>query len=204
MSKPGRWISVGIIVTGPIVILFILVLFNEPSPPNVSRQVKGFLGNRTVSILAGATRVEVFRVSSVRDIKGTSKMRIGEYPVVSTGKEQGKPFAQRLSAVLFDNRNYEFAGGTACNFAPGVAFRIGKDGEADAALRFWKDGEYVDVLLCFACNEFAVIGKKVWGPITLPHTAKEDFLLRPELVKLAKAAFPKDKEIQALKEKHDD
>src|SRR5262245_32901378 len=51
------------------------------------------------SILRDATRAEVFRVGEAMTANSAEKT-IGGYPILATGKEQGRDFATRLSKVL--------------------------------------------------------------------------------------------------------
>lgn len=143
---------------------------------------------QTRAVLVGATRVEVFRIDGEdgphdRKPKTPGEGRIGGFRVTAQGKEQGKEFASRLADILCDDKTYtrNFA---SC-FWPGVAFRVRK-GE-----------EVVEVLICFTCGNLYV------GPPTKVARENVSFNgspLRPRLVRLAKEAFPQDKEIQGLKE----
>jgi hypothetical protein len=141
--------------------------------------VKKFLGDKTIEILDGATKVEVYRISP--NTKPGSNT-IGEYPIIGRGKDQDKAFAAKLRTILFDESTYNFESAKACEFSPGVALRV------------FKGEEYADVFLCFSCKELRIQQGK--------HVNQEDFDNKySELVKLAKTALPDDKEIQALAEK---
>ncbi len=157
-----------------------------------SERVKKFLSPRAVEILGGAAKAQVFRVDP-KDHADPAKLkegdvpRIGGYKITASGKEQGKEFAAKVTAILFNDRTYLFNLAKGCIFDPGVAYRL------------WKDKDYVDVLLCFSCDELEVFVKNADGTL---YRAHEDFdPMRAELVKLAKEAFPDDQQIQALKEK---
>jgi hypothetical protein len=150
----------------------------------VSDKLKKQLGNEALSVLDGATRVQAFRIKPRKE-QG-AKEQIAGYPITATGKEQGKDFAAELTSVLKDDKTW-FGMGARC-FIPGVAFRV------------WKDKESVDVIICFNCSNFHLIardaaGKEVhktggaFGPNNVP------------LLKVAKKAFPDDKEIQGIPEK---
>jgi hypothetical protein len=149
---------------------------------------KEHFDSRSKAILAGATKVEVFRLdpedSPYRFDKPRvdGEKRIGGWLITAQGKDQGKEFAVKLAALL--DEKHDKSGGAKC-FDPGVAFRV------------WKDDEYADVLICYHCNNY------YFGPPT--QRAKENAgitTLRPLFVQLAKEAFPEDKEIQALKEEY--
>jgi hypothetical protein len=153
----------------------------DPSP-----KVTKFLGDSAITVLQGATRVEPFRLSDER--AGEGKPNVGKYAVTATGKEQGEAFAKRLAAVLLDERTYRFDSAKGCIFQPGVGYRIWKGDEAA-----------VEVVICFTCDELIVHAPKAADGSV--RGAMEDFdPARPALVKLAKEAFPDDKEIQGLKE----
>jgi hypothetical protein len=138
-------------------------------------------------VLKGATRVDTFRLKDERaDDEG--KPNVGRYAIESTGAAQGEAFVQRLAAILLDERTYVFDSAKGCKFQAGVGFRI------------WKgDESAVEVVICFHCDELIVHAPKAAdGSI---RGAMEDFdPARAALVKLAKEAFPGDKEIQGMKE----
>lgn len=147
---------------------------------------KKHFDDRTIAILSGATKVEVFRTDGYNDIatakeKKPDEKRMGGYLVTAQGQDQGKEFAAKLSKILFDDRTYSNA--RAKCFWPGVAYRV------------WKDQECIDVLICFKCDNLYC------GPPierTFENASFWDSPLRSELVGLAKQAFPEDKQIQAL------
>jgi hypothetical protein len=91
--------------------------------------------------------------------------------------------------------------GLACNTVTTVAFRVWNDEQTGVVARLWKGSEFVDILLCYQCSEYAVAGKNVYGPLQFSKvTPYRPFENRAELVRLARQAFPDDKDIQALSE----
>jgi hypothetical protein len=137
--------------------------------------------------LRGATKVEVFRIDG--DDRPLDKARapaakvVGGYPVIAQGPDQGAAFAGRLADVLSDRAAY--TDNYAKCFWPGVAFRA------------WKDGERVEVLICFQCDNLYA------GPPRDRARENASFHGSPrrrDLVRLAKEALPEDKDIQALKD----
>ena len=146
------------------------------------------LDARTRAVLAGATRVEVFRTDGkngpwIGKPRSPGETRIGGFLVTARGQDRGKEFAAGLADVLLARRTYSWA--YAGCYWPGVAFRV------------WKDEEAVEVLICFECNNFYC------GPPTDRARDTASFVgspLRPRLVRLAREAFPDDKEIQGLEE----
>jgi hypothetical protein len=146
------------------------------------------LDAQTMTVLAGATRVEVFRTDGTNGPndekpRAAGEARIGGYLVTARGPDQGPEFAARLADVLLDGRSYS-AARMAC-YWPGVAFRV------------WSGEEWVEVLVCFHCDNLYC------GPATdnVPRTASfHSTPARARLVRLAREAFPDDKEVQRLKE----
>jgi hypothetical protein len=153
-----------------------------------SKAVKELLGDKTVAILQGATRVEVFRIDPDDSAKGAK--RIGGYAITASGKEQDKEFTGKLADALLDDATY-FGDQAKC-YEPGVAFRI------------WKDKESVEVVICFHCANLKLTAKGAKGDaIDDGRNPKSggfggDKGSYGRLAKLAKEAFPDDKNIQAL------
>jgi hypothetical protein len=156
-----------------------------------SKEVKERLGDKTVAILQGATRVEVFRIDPDESAKGAK--RIGGYAITAAGKGQDKAFTRKLADVLLEDGTY-FGDQAKC-FEPGVAFRL------------WKDTESIEVVVCFHCANLRLTAKGAKGePLDDGGSAKiggfaGDKGSYGHLAKLAKEAFPEDKDIQALKDR---
>jgi hypothetical protein len=156
-----------------------------------SKEVKERLGDKTVAILQGATRVEVFRIDP--DVSAKGAKRIGGYAITATGKERDKEFTGKLADALLDDGTY-FGDQAKC-FEPGVAFRL------------WKDKESVEVVICFHCANLKITAKGATGePVDDGGSPKiggfaGDKGSYGRLANLAKEAFPDDKDIQALKDK---
>jgi hypothetical protein len=147
----------------------------HPLPPLVLQ----FLGPEAASIIAKAERVEAFRLdpSDQPPLKPGDR-EISGYRIIATGQAKGKESAARLAALLLDERSYWFKGPSKiCKPEPTFAFRL------------WHERQHADVVLCFECTLLQVN----------PEVYFDDFdPMRPELVKLAKAAFPRDPVIQKL------
>jgi hypothetical protein len=149
---------------------------------------KGRPDARARAILAEPTKVEVFRIDGRNDPPdptpiGPDTPTVDGYAVTARGKDQGPGFARRLADVLLDKRTYR--GDAAGCFWPGVAFRV------------YKGDESLDVVICFNCYNFYL------GPPSdrrVFETAHFDRFAALQLVRLAKAAFPDDVDIQGLKE----
>jgi hypothetical protein len=163
----------------------------------VPAQVEKDLGKRTIAILSGATRVEVFRLGK-QPLPKPKDNTIGldglQWPIKATGKEQGAAFAAKVRAFLFDEatRKPSGAGG-----ARGwVAFRL------------WKDKESVTVVVDFEGMHLYIVTRDAEGKQI--RTALGGFLfdakggidkggLFARIKALAREAFPNDTEIRALK-----
>jgi len=103
------------------------------------------------------------------------------YKILATGKVQGKTFTSRLIQALFVPKNPHSLA-QAC-FRPGVAFRL------------WNGKRAIDVLTCFQCNNIEVFAPTLKdGSGDIPMDAS-----RLPLIRLVKAVFPNDKEIQAIR-----
>jgi hypothetical protein len=160
---------------------FLRYLATRPSPGAPP------LDGGTTAVLAGATKVEVFRTDGTNGPfderpRAPGEERIGGFRVTARGQDRGPEFAARLADVLLDGRTYS-AARLAC-YWPGVAFRV------------WYGEEWVEVLICFHCDNLYC------GPATerVPRTASfHSTAARARLVRLAKEAFP-DEEVQGLKE----
>lgn len=159
------------------------------SPP-VGPLARAELGNVAVSILAGATRVQAYRLNPViagRPVRKESppKPMFDGYEVTNANMELGAEAAARLAAVLFDDRTYE-SEEDKCALMPGVAFRA------------WRGRESVDVLVCFHCGDLAFLVNDATGK-TLKRGRTNFALVQPALISLARRAFPDDSELRALK-----
>jgi hypothetical protein len=103
---------------------------------------------------------------------------------------QGKPAVEQewaIADVLSDPDQYH-RDDARC-FMPGVAFRVWHEGAYE--------GENIDVLICFFCDNVYC------GSPNGPERKTASFFGSPrrrDLVRLAKEAFPDDKDIQALKD----
>lgn len=169
-------------------VLAILIVIAAPSAadaPKPPERVKKLLGERAVGLLDGATKVEVFRVDS--DKPGETDKAVAGYRVTATGKDQDAKFAARVAGVALNEKTYEWDAAKGCIFRPGVAFRV------------WKGEESVVFVICFSCDQMAIVTLDKGGKaLTKAHAEVDPG--RAALVKLAKAALPDDKEIQKLKE----
>jgi hypothetical protein len=142
------------------------------------------LGKPMTAILNGATKTEAFRIADKPSEKSEGK-HVSGYPILTAAKEQGKEFAKRLAALIQDEKSL-FSAQARC-FSPGVAFRL------------WKEKESVDVVVCYQCSGLRLTARDADGKVL--HQTGGGFKANYDAwVKLAKEAFPDDKQIQALGE----
>lgn len=154
-----------------------------------SHQVRTFLGEPAVAILSNPDRVQTFRVYGSRGAPAPAtetREKLDGYPLMAKGADRDAAFGNRLARVFFSDKSYQFNRGKGCIFDPGVVFRV------------WSGARYADIILCFHCSDFRIIvfgenGQKI------NDVGQQFDDSRPELVTLAKEAFPADAEIQALK-----
>jgi hypothetical protein len=154
------------------------------------RPARGRPDSRTAGILAGATKVETYRIDGRNDPANATPIKPGDptvsgYAILARGKDQGRPFAAQLADILADEKSYSDIA-AAC-FWPGVAFRV------------YQGDDCVDLVICFKCHNFYL------GPRTDKLVMENaSFLSSPNtarLVRLAKEAFPDDTEVQGLAER---
>jgi C-terminal peptidase prc len=141
------------------------------------------VGEEAVAILSGATRVEVFSMST--SSQQDREDGIGGYALVSKGKDQGKKFAGELVDALFRLRDY----------------RDGSDSKKGhllpvVGLRLWKKKDYVEVLIA-AGDEVGVYTRD-----RKRFAFADSKAVRAALFRLASKALPGDKYVKEhLKEK---
>ena len=163
----------------------------------VPKQVVKDLGEKTIAILSGATKVEVFRLDKLPGPDTTPKT-IGidkmQFTITATGKEMDKVFAAKVRALLFDKATRTLSGAS--------GFR------GDIALRLWKNKESVTVIVDYEGSQFLVVAGDAEGKQTyiayggFLFNAKGNFddgTLFGKVKALAVEAFPDDAKLKALK-----
>jgi hypothetical protein len=154
----------------------------------LGKRLREVFSDRGIASLGGASRVEAFRIVDTA-WHPRPQDPIGEmegYPITSIGQAQGSDFASGMATYLLDGKLYFYH--PDCIDDPGVAFRL------------WKGKESVTLLVCYQCEYLEVIVRDGSGrPIHRAGTFFRDFSGAPDLMRrLAKEAFPDDREIQAL------
>jgi hypothetical protein len=160
----------------------------DDRPRDVPDAVKKLLGDEAVQVLQNADRVEVFRAAPGPDPNPKANQDyIDGYRLTAKGKDPGKEFLGRAAATLLDEKTY-----------------VGKDlperFEPAVGLRFWQNQDLVEVLIGFKQGGVDVISKQADGKLVQRTARGLGTSARPALVKLAKQAFPDDKDIQDLTE----
>jgi hypothetical protein len=157
--------------------------------PTWKRNAKLFERNKAsaAALFAGATKVESFRLFPV-ERKELKRPFIPDFPSYGRPTTQNHDFAQRLGKIVLDPKSYVFPGRSikSCYFEPGVAFRV------------WKNKEFSDTIICFGCNQLAVLENSTKVPISsIGGRLKGRFfvagdfdVVRVQLLELAKEALP--------------
>ena len=150
-------------------------------PPRVVR----FMGAGAAGTLAGAERVEVFRVSTKRAREDDPEA--GGYVVTATGKAQDAAFARRIADALLDEKSYRFDANRVGGFEPVVVLKV------------WKGERWVEVLLSFATDELVI--RAPGAKDGAVRSAQADAApARRELLKLARQALPEDAHLKTVPE----
>ncbi|MGI4790729.1 MAG: hypothetical protein ACRYFS_18010 [Janthinobacterium lividum] len=146
----------------------------------------------TQAILAGADRVETFRLqgggehenaSDMTTLSGLHPLFLEDHAVIRVGSAQGQVFASALRAALAQAGSEP--DGAQC-FEPGVGFRA------------WKGKAHTDICVCFTCMGIEIITKDAKHSV-LHQSLTVLGTSRPALLALSQQAFPQDSELAALK-----
>jgi len=136
--------------------------------------------DRAKKVLENATRIEVFRIS--RDAQIDPKLgsvavtEYGQLPIIGSASiDQDQK--TRILAVLRDRNTFARPFTKRCGFDPGVVFRI------------WSGNESVDALVCLTCGE-----------IRMDSLRAQMDANRAEIVRIAKSAFPDDRDVQGVRD----
>ncbi len=161
-----------------------------PPPPPVtspSEKVRENVPDSVLSLLAGATAVQAFRVTDSGGLRPDPTQAIAsDFIRGAAGKELSADQLAALRSVLYDEQQYRFeADVSKCRFVPHLSFqfRSGKDS--------------VEALISFTCNQVLyVVGKA--GGRWLPSGTYDLQRARKPLLALAKATLPQDAATQKL------
>jgi len=172
-------------------ITFLLVASSFASNNEIPQATpETFFGNEeNLDLVKSARSITVFRIidseyhSKRKDLQATHGYKCGAAPVTVDGPE-----VATAVAALTEMKN--FGGQYMCDFDPGVILRI-------------TSGKHsLDIIVCFHCGEMTMYGDG--EIIRRPYKWAKSYcsLRRPSyeaFAAIAKKAFPKDAEIQALK-----
>jgi hypothetical protein len=151
--------------------------------PHPLEIVSKSFGDDAIRILQYAEKVEAFRIQPRKsaDESTPATNSIEGYPILARASLPRRLYAKELSdAILSENNNHTSV--TACEFSPGVAYRI------------WHGRECATALVCFQCKEIELLvrpGSRP-GPIIFGFQADPGRFLA-----LARQAFPDDPELKA-------
>jgi hypothetical protein len=107
---------------------------------------------------------------------------VADYEVIGATVSLSEAQSARLAALLKNPASFTTAGQKFCGFRPGVAYRCGTGSKA------------IDLLVCFSCDEIAVVPLN--GSIVASYSVPQP--ARDVLLGLAKELLPNDEAIQAL------
>jgi hypothetical protein len=144
-------------------------------------------GQSVADIIQRSDGVEIYRVDPLRDnprLAGTKA--ISGYGVKATGADLDRDTVVQLRKAIFDEKNF----GTPNS--PDLASL-----EPIIAIRFSFDRHYADLLINFENDEYEILGQLSDGK-DIPPIHRPLGAMRPELVKIVRAAFPKDILVQAI------
>jgi hypothetical protein len=173
----------------------LLVLLADPFPVATDAQLAEVFGEGRLAIVRGATRVEAVRLTGEFDQDPHStRKHIDRWPAKGPTVTLSRPLADRAIALASANSSFS-RWGSRCFFTPGVR------------LRFHKDDQHLDVLLCFKCGDVAIskpearFPEKVMGYAELgDYVSMMGFMPGYDAwLGLAREIFPKDADLKGLK-----
>ncbi|WP_165248504.1 hypothetical protein [Paludisphaera soli] len=170
-------------------------LASERGRSIVARRLGQVVGDRGISILRGATKVEAFRIADTAgldygfgrhaDVR-SDLGAIEGYTITSKGNDAGADFAGRLADFLLRGEIYFVS--FDCLPDPGVTYRV------------WKGDESLTLVVCYECDSIKVFVRNAWR--RLVHQGRsyiyDESHEAKGLRRLAKEAFPGDETIQSM------
>jgi hypothetical protein len=127
-----------------------------------STTAKDVFGDAGLRILAKPDRVEFYQLLGVEDFQDAQRAttlpamgKIENYWIASRAADLSANLTRRFGEALIDRRTYD-AIPSACMFNP------------HAALRYFRDGKSMNVLICLQCHDIMIIvydekGKQIHG-----------------------------------------
>lgn len=161
-----------------------------PPPPvtEPTARVTEALGDTVVGSVAGATRVQVFRVADSGGLRPDPARAIAsDFVRGDAGKQLDAKDLETLRSLLYDEKNFRFDQDVSkCRFMPHLSFQM-QTGVGT-----------MEALVSFSCNQVLfVLGKP--GGRWVPQGTFDLKPARKKLIDLAKATLPQDPATQNLK-----
>lgn len=146
------------------------------------------------AIFNGADKVEALRLFPVGSEKPSGQ--VAPYvPFFAKHTVDDAQFAARLGHIVLDAKSYALPGQstTQCYIESAIAFRV------------WKKQQFADTVICFKCDQLAVLEHNNSAPkrsigslLQGRFNVSGDFIVRPQLLALTEEAFPNDGAVQSL------
>lgn len=162
-----------------------------PPPPPITEptaKVNEALGDTVLGSMAGATKVQVFRVSDSGGLRpDPAKAIASDFVRGAPGKELDAETLKALRSLLYDDKSFRFDQDVSkCRFAPHLSFQM-QSGIGT-----------LEALVSFSCNQVLfILGKP--GGRWVPQGTFDFKPSRKKLIDLAKATLPQDAATQNLK-----
>jgi hypothetical protein len=146
------------------------------------------LSDTALGAIAGATRVQVFKVSDSGGLRpDPAKAIASDFVRGEAGKELDAKQLETLRSVLYDEKSFRFDQDVAkCSFSPHLSFQM----QSGIGM--------LEALVSFKCNQVLFVFGKPGGR-WVPQGMFDLKPARKKLVELAKATLPTDAETQNLK-----
>ncbi len=146
-----------------------------------------FLGADAVALLAAPDRIESFRVKRPLDRPIDPARALAGVERLADGPLLDAAQTALVRDLLFAEDSYLFELAKGCIPTPGVL------------LRAWRGERFADLYLCFECQMWAVTVDTPADRFPLGREWEDFDPVQRQLVALAKALFPADAAIQALR-----
>lgn len=168
----------------------------ERDNPRWFAAAKAFDENKAnaAAIFKNSDKVEALRLFSVGSEKPMGQ--VADYvPFFARHKVENQRFAARLGAIVLNAKSYALPGQsiTQCYIEPAVAFRV------------WKGKQFTDTVICFKCDQLAVLEHNDSAPkrsigslLQGRFNVAGDFIVHSQLLALTKEAFRDDSAVQSL------
>ena len=162
-----------------------------PPPPPITEpmaKVAEALGDTVLNSVAGAAKVQVFRVTDSGGLRpDPAKAIASDFVRGEAGKELDVKTLAELRALLYDEKSFRFDQDVSkCRFAPHLSFQM-QSGIGT-----------LEALVSFSCNQVLfILGKP--GGRWVPQGTFDTKPARKKWLELAKAMLPTDAATQTLK-----